>query len=166
MSTSWSHTPRPLLTVSLKASPGAIREFGSLETELPVLRAWPPYQAPCTWCSPLPLHHPGPVSGPCWGAGEQTWVWFNDMICKKQPTYCTYCSSLSINSHVRRFAIPWIVVPQAPLFMKFSRQEYWSGLPFPSRGDLPDPGIKPRSPALQTDSLPSETPGKSTVCMK
>ena len=40
--------------------------------------------------------------------------------------------------------------------MEFSRQEYWSGLPFPSPGDLPDPGIKPRSPALQADSLPSE----------
>ena len=44
--------------------------------------------------------------------------------------------------------------------MEFSRQEYWSGLPFPSPGDLPDPGIKPRSPILQADSLPSELPGK------
>ena len=47
---------------------------------------------------------------------------------------------------------------QAPLCMGFSRQEYWSGLPFPPSGDLPDPGIKPRSPALQADSLPSEPP--------
>ena len=45
--------------------------------------------------------------------------------------------------------------------MGFSRQEYWSGLPFPSRGDIPDPEIKPGSPALQTDALPSEPPGKS-----
>jgi len=45
--------------------------------------------------------------------------------------------------------------------MEFSRQEYWSGLPFPSPGDLPYPGIKPRSPALQVDSLPSEPPGKA-----
>ena len=44
--------------------------------------------------------------------------------------------------------------------MEFSRQEYWSGLPFPSPGDLPDPGIKPGSPALQADALPSEPPGK------
>ena len=44
--------------------------------------------------------------------------------------------------------------------MEFSRQEYWSGLPFPSPGDLPDPGIEPGSPALQADSLPSEPPGK------
>ena len=44
--------------------------------------------------------------------------------------------------------------------MEFSRQEYWSGLPFPSPGDLPDPGIKPRSPELQADGLPSELPGK------
>ena len=49
---------------------------------------------------------------------------------------------------------------QAPLSMEFSRQEYWSGLPIPSPGDLPDPMIKPRSPALQADSLSSEPPGK------
>ena len=50
-------------------------------------------------------------------------------------------------SHVQLFAIPWIAY-QAPLSMEFSRQEYWSGLPFPSPGHLPDPGIEPRSPAL------------------
>ena len=49
---------------------------------------------------------------------------------------------------------------QAPPSMGFSRQEYWSGLPFPSPGDLPNPGIKPRSPALQADALTSEPPGK------
>ena len=49
---------------------------------------------------------------------------------------------------------------QAPLSMAFSRQEYWSGLPFPSLGDFPDPGTEPGSPALQADSLPSEPPGK------
>ena len=51
------------------------------------------------------------------------------------------------------------VAPQAPLSMEFSRQEYWSGLPFPSPGDPPDPGIEPGSPALQADSLPSEPLG-------
>ena len=50
--------------------------------------------------------------------------------------------------------------PPGSLSMEFSRQEYWSGLPFPSPGDLPDPGIKPRSPALQAASLPSEPAGK------
>ena len=49
---------------------------------------------------------------------------------------------------------------QDPLSMEFSRQDYWSGLPFPLPGDLPDPGIKPRSPTLQSDSLLSEPPGK------
>ena len=48
----------------------------------------------------------------------------------------------------------------APLSMEFSREEYWSGLPFPSPGDLPDPGIEHRSPALRVNSLPSEPPGK------
>ena len=55
---------------------------------------------------------------------------------------------------------PWTVAYQAPLSMGFSRQECWSGLPFPSPGDLPDPGIEPRSPTLQVDALPSEPPGK------
>ena len=50
----------------------------------------------------------------------------------------------------------WTVASQAPLSMGFFRQEYWSGLPFPFPGDLPDPGIKPRSPALQADSLPTD----------
>ena len=54
----------------------------------------------------------------------------------------------------------WTVTYQAALSVGFSRQEYWSGLPFPPPGDLPDPGIKPRSPAFQADSLPSESPGK------
>ena len=63
-------------------------------------------------------------------------------------------------SRVRLFATPWTVTYQAPLSMGFSRREYWSGLPFPSRGDLPDPEIEPRSPALQADALPSEPPGK------
>ena len=58
---------------------------------------------------------------------------------------------------------PWTVAHQSPLFMGFPRQEYWRGLPFPSPGDLPNPGIKPRSPALQADSLLSEPLGKSKV---
>ena len=63
-------------------------------------------------------------------------------------------------SRVRLFVTPWAVAYQAPPSMGFSRQEYWSGLPFPSPGDLSDPGIEPRSAALQADALPSEPPGK------
>ena len=55
---------------------------------------------------------------------------------------------------------PWTVACQVPLSMGFSRQEHWRGLPFPSPGDLPNPGIKPMSPALQADSLPTELVGK------
>ena len=58
------------------------------------------------------------------------------------------------------FVTPWTGAQQAPKSMEFSSQEYWSGLPFPSPGDLPDPGIEPRSPALQADALPSKPPGK------
>ena len=57
-------------------------------------------------------------------------------------------------------ATPWTVACQAPLFMGFSRQEYWSGLPFLSPGDLPNPGIEPGFPTLQADSLPIELQGK------
>ena len=64
---------------------------------------------------------------------------------------------------VRLFATPWTVAHQAPLSMGFSRREYWSGLPFLSPGDLPDPGIKPRSPALQADALTSEPPWPESV---
>ena len=60
-------------------------------------------------------------------------------------------------------ATPWTVVHQAPPSMGFSRQECWSGLPFPSPGDLPDPGIEPRSSALQADGLTSEPPGMHCV---
>ena len=63
-------------------------------------------------------------------------------------------------SHARLFVILWTVAYQAPLSMGFFRQEYWSGLPFPSPGELPNPGIEPGSPALQADALPSEPPGK------
>ena len=62
-------------------------------------------------------------------------------------------------------AIPWTIAYQALPSVEFSKQEYWSGLPFPSPGDLPDLGIKPRSPSLKADSLPSETPGKPHIYM-
>ena len=67
-------------------------------------------------------------------------------------------------SHVQLFATPWTVAHQAPLSMGFSRQQYWSGLPLPSPRDLSDPGIKPGSPALQADALPSEPSGTPSTC--
>ena len=62
-------------------------------------------------------------------------------------------------SRVRLFATPCTIAHQAPPSMDFSRQDYWSGLPFFSPGDLPNPGIEPWSPAFQADALPSEPPG-------
>ena len=67
------------------------------------------------------------------------------------------CESLSC---ARLFATAWTVAHQAPLSMRFSRQGYWTGLPFPSPGDFPNPGIELRSPALHADSLPTELQGK------
>ena len=68
-----------------------------------------------------------------------------------------------VSSRVWLFATPWTVARQAPLFMRFSRQEYWCGLPFPSLGDLPDPGIESMSPAGQTDSLPLSHLGRPII---
>ena len=66
-------------------------------------------------------------------------------------------------SCVQLFATPWTVDCQAPLSMGFSRQDYWSGLPFTSPGDLPNPGMEPGSPTLQGYSLSSGPPGKPTI---
>ena len=68
---------------------------------------------------------------------------------------------MKLLSRVRLFATPWTVAYQASPSMGFSRQEYWSGLPFPSPGDLPNPGIEPGSPALEADALNSEPSGKA-----
>ena len=68
-------------------------------------------------------------------------------------------------SHVQLFATPWTIAYQAPPSMGFSRQEYWSGLPFPSPGDLPNSGIEPKSPTLEADTLTSEPPGKPCARM-
>ena len=70
---------------------------------------------------------------------------------------------LLLRSHFNRVwlsATPWTIAHQAPLCMEFSRQEYWSGLPFPTSGDLPDPAIKPTSPALASRFFTTELPGK------
>ena len=84
--------------------------------------------------------------------------WWN----RTDPQNLAFGAQSEVKSHsrVRLFATPWTVAYQAPLSMEFSRQEYWSGLPFPSPGDPPHPGIEPRSPALQVDTLPFEQPGK------
>ena len=70
---------------------------------------------------------------------------------------------MKLLSRVRLFATPWTEASQAPPSMGFSRQEYWTGLPFPSPEDLPNSGIEPGSPALQADALPSKPPGKPSL---
>ena len=69
-------------------------------------------------------------------------------------------SEVKLLSRVQLFGTPWTVAYQAPPSMGFSKQEYWSGLAFPSSGDLPDPGIKPSSPALAGEYFTTEPPGK------
>ena len=73
-------------------------------------------------------------------------------------TYVLCCALLL--SHVRLLGTPWTTAFQTPLSMAFSRQKHWNRLPCPLPGHLPNPGIKPRSPTLQADSLPTDLPGK------
>ena len=80
--------------------------------------------------------------------------------CEFALCLCVSCSGMSDS------ATPWTLAHQVLLSMKFSRQQYWSGLPFPSLGNLPDSGIKLQSPALQADSLPSEPPGSGSTYMQ
>ena len=119
-------------------------------------------------CEPracAPAQCPFPAQGDCCPACDGEGKGLGGRL-GGQAQSLLYCPErmLSHFSHVRLFATPWIVACQASLSMGFSRQEYWSGLPFPSPGDLPNPEIKLRSPALQADSLPSEPRGKPLYC--
>ena len=78
--------------------------------------------------------------------GQRVWSWSPIYLCGGGGLLTMLCLTL---------ATPWTAACQAPLSMRFSRQKCWSGLPFPSPGDFPNPGIEPRSPALQADSLPT-----------
>ena len=83
--------------------------------------------------------------------------------CSEIETLESQRKKVKLLSRIRLFATPWTVACQASPSIGFSKQEYWSGLPFPSPGDLLDSGIKPRSPAMQADSLLSEPPGKPMI---
>ena len=107
-----------------------------------------------SWSQPLP--HSSAVQSPVYGS-----LFCQGLpLCHLSPAVLpfSWCESVSC-SVVSNSATPWTVAHRAPLSMGFSRQEYWSELPFPSPGDLPNPGIEPRS-ALQADPSPSEPPGK------
>ena len=101
------------------------------------------------------------------GVQNHPWLWWKSIlflillkILLGQLVYNWKVKSLGC---VQLLAIPWTVDYQAPPPMGFSRQEYWSGLPFPSPGDLPNPGIEPRCPTLEADALTSEPPGKPRI---
>ena len=95
---------------------------------------WQPTRLPSPWDSP----------------SKNTRVGFHVLL---------QCLKVKSLSRVRLLVTPWTAAHQGPPSMGFSRQEYWSGVPLPSPGDLPDPGIEPRSSTLQADTLPSEPPG-------
>ena len=95
------------------------------------------------------------------GSQRVTHDWSN-LACMQEPiVYHRKWSKVKSLSHVQLFVTPWTVAYQAPPFTGFSRQEYWSGLPFPSPGDLPNPEIEPGSLTFQAGVLPSEPPRKS-----
>ena len=81
-------------------------------------------------------------------------------LADKSELSCSIVGWGQLLSYFWLFVTPWTVAHQAPLSMRFPRRECWSGLPFPSPGDLPDSGIEPGSPTLQTDFIPPEPPGK------
>ena len=136
---------RPLLL--LPPIPPSIRVFSNVST---LRMKWPKY-----WSFSFSIRpsneHPGLISF------RMNWL---DLLAV-QGTNLTH-THISL-SHVRLFATPWTVAHQAPPSMGFSRKEYWSGLPFPPPGDLPNPGIELRSPALQAEALTSEPPGKPSI---
>ena len=94
----------------------------------------------------------------CSQNGERVSCVLENVPGKRLPIVGTW-KRVKLLSHVRLSAIRWTVAYQASQSMGFSRQEYWSGVPFPSPGDLPDPRIEPRASELQADALPSEPPG-------
>ena len=95
------------------------------------------------------------------GGGCGLWQIIQDLV-SHYDDFIFYVESVEsvIHSIMSDSETPWTAACQAPLSMEFSRSEYWRRLPFPSTGDLPNPGIKPGSPALQADSLASEPPGE------
>ena len=105
----------------------------------------------CVWTQVFGTCHPS-LKMPMWERTRKV-PWMLSAFSHLEGT----CESRSVMSDSLTL---WTVARQAPLSMEFSRQEYWSGLPFPSPGDLPNSGIDPRSPMLQADSLPFEPPGK------
>ena len=91
---------------------------------------------------------------------------FSTLICRVRADFYPLAVSSNGVSHSvvsDPLVTPWTVARQALLSMEFSRQEYWSGLPMPSPGDLPDPGVNLGFPTLQADSLPSESPGSTRM---
>ena len=110
--------------------------------------------------SPGDLHDPGIESASPVLAGR-----FFTTEPPGKPQYFSAAAAAKSLQSCPTLCDPVDVIRQVPLSMGFSRQEYWNGLPFPSPGNLPGPGIEPGSPALQADSWPSEPPGKSILCM-
>ena len=99
-----------------------------------------------------------------WGSDLRSYFFpLNPQIRKQNCLKTGVCLSFSL---VWLFVTPWTIACQTPLSVGFSRQEYWSGLSFPSPGGLPNPGIEPGSPTLQADSLPSEPPGSRKDFLK
>ena len=98
---------------------------------------------------------------------KDTKIWQSICLAEAKATSFLLCVCTSILSHVQFFVTPWTIAHQAPLSMGFSRQEYWSGLPIPSPGDLPNPGIEPASLALvgrfSTNSTTWEAPKATCV---
>ena len=150
--TTWSYHPSPLASQVAQVGKESACQFRSCRScifnpcieKIPWRRKWQPTPVFLPGKS-LWTEEPGRLQPR--GSQSQTWLKWQKVKVKSL-------------SSVWLFATPWTVAYQAPPSMGFSRQEYWSGLPFPSPGDLPDPGIEPGSPTSRADVLTSEPPGK------
>ena len=114
---------------------------------------------PCNWKA-------GTFSATPWPLGRS--VGMKIKFCLSGQWFKQSClrNGVLVTKSCQTVCNPCTVACKSPLFMGFSRQGHWSGLPFPSPGDLPDPGIEPKPPALQADSLPSEPQGKPAYVIK
>ena len=96
-----------------------------------------------------------------WNCSVNLVILSGRLLCELLSVFFLFYNSVMVSCSVVSDSLsPWTVAHQDPLSMEFSSQEYWSGLPFPLPGDLPDPGIKSESPALQADFITTELPGK------
>ena len=156
----WDETDKPVLFFAQHRLASSIHLIELIINSLSPSLFFGQWKA-CKILDPWPVTEPGSLA--VRGPSPNHWTTREFLT---MSSFDTVQMIVKLLSHVWIFVTPWTVACQTPPSMGFSREEYWSGLPFPSPGDLPDSRIKLRSPALQANSLLSEPPGKPTQTMQ